>query len=113
MSERSDPRTLLERLIQESDRTVEEHCADFQRRAHELSERGATLSGRQLGRWMAGQVDTARPASRRVAKDLWGHSFKKLLSDCGIDRNIGQVASISGAIELVSAATPSAMSPGA
>ncbi len=79
MSDRSDPRTLLERLIQESDRTVEEHCENFQRRARELHERGATLSVRQLARWMAGQVDNARPASRRVAKELWGYSFKALL----------------------------------
>jgi len=77
--ERPVPRTLLERLIQESDRTLEETCEDFERCARETNERGATLSVRQLGRWMAGQVDNARPASRRVARHLWGRSFKELL----------------------------------
>ncbi len=81
--ERLEPRTLLERLIQESDRTLGELCEDFERCARENQERAATLSVRQLSRWMAGQVDNARPASRRVARHLWGHSFKKLVGPPG------------------------------
>jgi hypothetical protein len=77
--ERPEPRTLLERLVQQGDRTLEELCEDFERCARHNNERGATLSVRQLGRWMAGAVDNARPASRRVARQLWGHDFKKLL----------------------------------
>ncbi|MGH3694479.1 MAG: hypothetical protein ACRDRX_10930 [Pseudonocardiaceae bacterium] len=77
--ERSEPRTLLERLVQQGDRTLEEICADFERCARHSDERGATLSVRQLSRWMAGKVDNARPASRRIAQQLWGHGFKKLL----------------------------------
>lgn len=77
--ERPEPRTLLERLVQQGDRTQEEICADFERCARHHNERSATLSIRQLGRWMAGEVDNARPASRRVAQQLWGYSFKKLL----------------------------------
>ncbi|MGH3739077.1 MAG: hypothetical protein ACRDT6_26285 [Micromonosporaceae bacterium] len=76
--ERPDSRTLLERIIQESDRTLEETCEDFEARARELKER-ATLSIRQLSRWLAGEVDNARPSSRRVARHLWGHSFQRLL----------------------------------
>ncbi len=77
--ERPEPRTLLERLVQQGDRTQEEICEDFERCARRNNERGATLSIRQLGRWMAGEVDNARPASRRVAQQLWGHGFKTLL----------------------------------
>ncbi|MGH3694581.1 MAG: hypothetical protein ACRDRX_11460 [Pseudonocardiaceae bacterium] len=77
--ERPEPRTLLEWLVQQGDRTQEEICADFERCARHHNERSATLSIRQLGRWMAGEVDNARPASRRVAQQLWGYSFKKLL----------------------------------
>ncbi len=77
--ERPEPRTLLERLVQQGDRTQEELCEDFERCARRNNERGATLSLRQLGRWMAGEVNNARPASRRVAQQLWGHDFKKLL----------------------------------
>ncbi len=77
--ERPEPRTLLERLVQQGDRTLEEICADFERCARHHNERGATLSIRQLGRWMTGAVNNARPASRRVAQQLWGHDFKKLL----------------------------------
>lgn len=76
---RPQPRTLLERLVQESDRTLEETCEDFERWAREHQERDATLSVRQLGRWMAGTVGNAQPASRRVAQRLWGHRFARLL----------------------------------
>jgi len=75
--ERPAPRTLLEQLIQHSDRTVEEHCRDFDSCARRLGER-ATVSPRQLSRWMAGEVRTARPSARRVARRLWGHDFAVL-----------------------------------
>jgi hypothetical protein len=76
--DRPPPRTLLERLVQDSDRTAEEVCQDFEACARQRQER-ATLSVRQLGRWMAGDVGSARPSARRVAQALWGHSFKELL----------------------------------
>jgi hypothetical protein len=76
--ERSTPRTLLEQLIQHSDRSLEEHCRDFDARARQMGE-PAGLSVRQLGRWMAGDVSSARPASRRVAKRLWGRDFAVLV----------------------------------
>ena len=97
--ERSTPRTLLEQLIQDSDRTVEEHCADFEMCARELDERGASLSVRQLGRWMAGEVDNARPQSRRVAKALWGHGFRELLAGprVPVDRTRGESAYVPSA----------------
>lgn len=70
--ERPEPRTLLERLVQQSDRTQEEICADFERCARRQTERGATLSLRQLSRWMTGAVTNARPASRREARQETG-----------------------------------------
>src|SRR4051812_45469892 len=81
----SSSRTLLEQLIHDSDRTVEEHCADFLQLASKMGERSASVSVRQLGRWMAGEVVNARPASRRVAKELWGHDFKRLLQSPAAD----------------------------
>lgn len=76
--ERLEPRTLLERLIQDSDSTVEEHCAAYERCARDNGER-ATLSVRQLNRWMAGDVQAARPVARRVAQQMWGYTFSDLV----------------------------------
>lgn len=72
------PRTLLEQLIRDSDHTLEEVCAQFDKVAREGDIR-ATLSVRQLQRWMAGEVDSARPPSRRVAGRLWAKPFHVLL----------------------------------
>jgi hypothetical protein len=83
------PRTLLEQIVRESDHTIEEWCARFDQVARECDV-AATLSVRQLQRWMAGEVDSARPPSRRVASRLWGQSFATLLGTpadpAGIDR---------------------------
>ncbi len=59
--ERPQPRTLLalERLTQESDRTLEELREDFERCARENKEKAATISVRQPSRWMAGRVNPA------------------------------------------------------
>lgn len=75
----SQPRTLLAQIIQDSDRTIEEHCSEFVRRARQLDERDATLSVRQLARWMKGEVTGARKPARRVAREVWGHSFDELV----------------------------------
>jgi hypothetical protein len=76
--ERSPARTLLEHLVRQSRQTIEENCNAFERTAAGMSER-ATLSARQLSRWMAGEVDSARPVMQRVAEQHWGHSFVALL----------------------------------
>src|ERR1700755_958928 len=73
------PRTLLEKIIRESDLALEEHCVKFDILARESGERDASLSTRQLARWMAGEVTSAHPASRRVAKSLWGFNFWQLV----------------------------------
>ena len=75
-------RTLLEFLVQRSDRSIEEHSEAFTACARKLGER-VGLSPRQLTRWMAGETHAARPAARRVAKVLWGHDFSVLVGPPG------------------------------
>jgi tetratricopeptide (TPR) repeat protein len=76
--DRQPARTLLEQLVRQSRRTVEENCVAFERTANQHGER-ASLSPRQLGRWMAGAIDFARPVMQRVAEHHWGHSFDRLI----------------------------------
>jgi tetratricopeptide (TPR) repeat protein len=73
------PRTLLEELLQSSDYTLDEWVERFESLAAVLDE-DATMSTRQLQRWAAGKVKDARPASKRVAARLWGHSFASLIA---------------------------------
>ncbi|GGK13466.1 hypothetical protein GCM10010124_02550 [Pilimelia terevasa] len=52
----------------------------FNRTAEQMGER-ASLSPRQLSRWMTGEVSTARPVMRRVAERHWGMPFSALIAD--------------------------------
>lgn len=70
--------TLLSLLVREGSWTIEETCAAFERTAQAMGE-DATLSVRQLVRWMNGRVGQPRAVSRRVAEQFWGHSFEALL----------------------------------
>lgn len=70
--------TLLARLVRQGDRTIEETCAAYEDVARKAGEH-ATLSVRQLYRWMNGDVSRPRPVSQRVARQLWGYSFEVLL----------------------------------
>lgn len=79
MVERMPPRTLLEKIIREGDHTIEEWCERFDEQARVMGTT-ATLSPRQLQRWMACQVEDARPSARRVAARLWGHPFPSILA---------------------------------
>jgi hypothetical protein len=72
------PRTLLEQLVRTSRRTIEENCAAFERTAAAHGE-NATLSPRQLWRWMTAETTSARPVAQRVAELHWGHPFHVLL----------------------------------
>jgi hypothetical protein len=78
MVERGEPRTLLERIIRDGEYTIEEWRRRFDHTARDIGET-ATLSARQLQRWMAGEVEDARPSARRVAARLWGHPLATLL----------------------------------
>lgn len=71
-------RTLLEKLVRESARTIEETCRAFDKKARELGE-PASLSPRQLSRWMSGSVGRPRPVMQRVAEAFWGYRFEALL----------------------------------
>lgn len=72
-------RTLLEQLVRDGRWTIEETCRAFETRARQMRE-SATLSPRQLARWMRGDVvGQARPVAQRVAEEFWGHSFEALL----------------------------------
>lgn len=71
-------RTLLEKLVRESRWTIEETCRAYEKKAYELGEQ-ASLSPRQLSRWMSGQVDRPRPVMQRVAEQFWGYDFDVLL----------------------------------
>lgn len=79
MASRAPARTLLEQLVRDNDRTIHEWCQLFNTTAGQLRAK-ATLSARQLQRWMAGEVDGARPAARRVAAALWGCDFPTLVA---------------------------------
>ena len=72
-------RTRLEQLIRNSDQSIREHCDSFNRTAQEYNDPGATLSYRQLTRWIAGEVAHARAASMRVAGLHWGEPFAVLV----------------------------------
>lgn len=72
-------RTLLEQLVRESSRTIEENCAAYEATGLRLGERGAALSPRQLSRWMAGELEDARPMAKRVAEQHWGFMFAQLI----------------------------------
>jgi hypothetical protein len=72
-------RTRLEQLIRSSDQSIREHCDNFNRTAQVHNEPGATLSYRQLTRWIAGEVTYARAASMRVAGLHWGEPFPVLI----------------------------------
>jgi tetratricopeptide (TPR) repeat protein len=76
--DRLPPRTLLEQLVRRSRRTIEETCGVFEKTAREHDEK-ATLSPRQLSRWMAGGIGSARPVAQRVAALHWGYDFERLI----------------------------------
>ena len=73
---RREPRTLLEHLIQQRDRTYEEMATEFSR----LDER-ATISARHLARMARGERGTAgaTPATRRALQAIFGMPLDDLL----------------------------------
>jgi hypothetical protein len=82
------PRTLLEQIIRDSRRTIEENCAAFEKTAR-MNGESATLSPRTLQRWMAGEVPMARPVMQRVAKLHWGYDFEELVGPPESDNDAG------------------------
>lgn len=83
-------KTLLDQLVQQNQRTIDETCVAFAKKARELGE-SATLSERQLQRWIRGDVGQARPVSRRVAEAYWGYSFDQLMGPPTISSELGRL----------------------
>lgn len=88
-------RTLLEQIVHEGSWTVDETCRAFEAKAQQMHE-SATLSPRQLARWMRGDVGQARPVAQRVAEAFWGHRFEVLLGSpqelSGLEHRSGTAA---------------------
>ncbi|GIJ30507.1 hypothetical protein Vqi01_56690 [Micromonospora qiuiae] len=73
--DRRDPRTVLEHLIQQSDRTYEELADEFSR-----MDPRAAISARHLGRLARGERDLASstPATRRALQAMFGKTADEL-----------------------------------
>ena len=72
------PRTVLEHLLRQKDRTYEELAADFDRLALQLGER-ATLSPRHLRRLATGERVGTNPVTRRVLQRMFDRPTGELL----------------------------------
>jgi hypothetical protein len=72
------PRTVLEYLLRQKDRTYEELAADFNRLAQQLGER-ATLSPRHLRRLATGERVGTNPVTRRVLQRMFDRPAGDLL----------------------------------
>ncbi len=75
----SEPRTLLAVMVGAGNLAHEEHVKALNRRARQLDE-DATFSLRQFDRWLAGQVERPRPATRRVLEDYFARPIDALLA---------------------------------
>ncbi len=75
-----EPRTVLEHLMWQQDRTYEEAAAQFIATARAMNER-ATISARHLARLARGERESARttPATRRVLQRMFGRHADDLL----------------------------------
>lgn len=89
-----DPRTVMEQMLRNMDRTYEEIAADFETLARNLGERGVTISARHLRRLASGERVGTTPATRRVLQALFGASVDDLLSPYGPERSGAQRAEI-------------------
>lgn len=76
--EAGPPRTVLEYLLRQRDRTYEELAADFNRLAQQLDER-ATLSPRHLRRLATGERVGTNPVTRRVLQRMFDRPASDLL----------------------------------
>jgi tetratricopeptide (TPR) repeat protein len=77
---RPQPRTLLEQLIQQRDATYGELRAEYDKLARRMDEK-STMSVRHLQRLAYGERQGQRstPTTRRVMREMFGHSIEELL----------------------------------
>ncbi|GAA4262701.1 hypothetical protein [Dactylosporangium darangshiense] len=73
------PRTVLEHLLRQQDRTYEEVAAEFERLARGLGERGVTISPRHLRRLASGERSGTTPSTRRVLNAMFAIPVDELL----------------------------------
>lgn len=78
-SRQEDPRTMLEFLLHQQDRTLEEIVRDFGRLAEQLNE-DVTLSTRHLRRLASGERTNTTPVMRRVLQSMFGKPLSELLA---------------------------------
>lgn len=72
------PRTRLEQVVRQLRRTNAEFQKDFARTSDQLNER-LSVSTRQVGRWMAGNLDgLPHPAACRVLEQMFGECAERL-----------------------------------
>ncbi|WP_327586406.1 hypothetical protein OHA25_04905 [Nonomuraea sp. NBC_00507] len=103
-----EPRTVLEFLIWQQDRTYEELVTEFHRKARDLGE-DATISARHLRRLASGERDGTTPVTRRVLQQLFGQPVDQLLTTWQ-DRSTGLIEPIAtGTPALIEAATDRGM----
>lgn len=72
------PRTVLEQLIHEQDRTYEEIAKAFAKKADQMGE-SATITARHLRRLASGEREGTTPATRRVLQALFDMPTAELL----------------------------------
>jgi hypothetical protein len=77
--ESHQPRTVLEFLLRQQDRTYEEVAEEFVKVARRLDERGVAISTRHLRRLASGERAGTNPATRRVLQAMFGRPAQELL----------------------------------
>jgi len=102
-------RTVLEELLRHQDRTYEEVALEFERIAHQLGERGLSISPRHLRRLASGERSGTTPATRRVLQVMFNRGVDELLQPFPGNPAIciappGQAASCAGTTEEIIAA---------
>ena len=88
-SRASEPRTVLEYLVWQRDRTYEELVDDFHHVAREMKEQ-ATLSPRHLRRLASGQRSGTTPVTRRVLQHMFGRPADQLLQPWTAQHTLSQ-----------------------
>lgn len=79
MAGRHTPRTVLEELLRQQDRTYEEIARDFETVAQQLGEHGVSISARHLRRLASGERTGTTPATRRVLQAMLNRKMDELL----------------------------------
>lgn len=90
-----DPRTMLEFLLRQQDRTFEEVVRDFGRLAEQMDE-DVTLSTRHLRRLASGERSNTTPVMRRVLQAMFDKPLEELLAPWD-----GTLATVDGPTGLV------------